>query len=499
MPTETEILAALQNDTLAQSNPINDSASAPYVITYQFENSDPSDEFSGLYTGYQAWTAAEKAAVNAQLAYIETLINVDFVEVTGNSDPTLNLGRVQLDSQGTWVSGEGGTGIAYNPSTTPYTVVDIDAIAVYDVDSSILTDYGTNLVLHELGHALGMVHPFSGTTLPSAYENNHYTVMSYTADSHSSGAAGGGFNAAFMLYDVLTLQSIWGTAENEAGDTVYTGPRTVNVDTVWDTGGTDAFDASGETDFNILDLRAGRYSTFGTFEDVAIAYGVTIENAIGGSGRDRIFGNDVTNTLNGGRGKDTLIGNGGDDTLLGKSGQDRLEGGDGNDTLNGGSGDDIQSGGDGHDTLLGAAGHDTLDGDKGRDELRGGGGNDRLTGGDANDTLYGNAGRDNLRGGKGIDTMFGGSGNDLLRGHTGVDTATGGGGADTFIFVLGDDALIVTDFTAGEDTLRLKGFDSAILGSAAQVGDDVTLSHGGDTVTLLDVTLSAVQSDFHIA
>lgn len=496
MPTQTEILAALQNATLAQSNPINDSASAPYVITYQFEDTDPSDEFSGQYTGYQAWTAAEKAALNAQLAYIETLINVDFVEVSGDSDPTLNLGRVQLDSLGTWVSGEGGTGIAYNPATTPYTVVDLDAIAVYDVDSSILTDYGTNLILHELGHALGLVHPFTGTTLPSAYENNHYTVMSYTADSESSGAPGGGFNAAFMIYDVFTLQTIWGAAENEAGDTVYTGPRTVNVDTIWDSGGTDTFDASAETDFNILDLRAGRYSTFGDFEDVAIAYGVTIENAIGASGRDRIFGNGADNTLNGGRGQDRLIGNGGDDQLLGKAGKDQLEGGSGNDTLNGGSGNDHQSGGEGHDTLLGGAGHDILEGDKGRDTLRGGGGNDRLTGGDANDTLRGDAGRDNLRGGKGTDTMYGGSGNDILRGHTGTDTATGGGGADTFIFALGDDALIVTDFTAGQDTLKLTGFDAAMLASAMQDGDNVVLSQGDDTVTLLDVTLGAVEDDF---
>ena len=46
---------------------------------------------------------------------------------------------------------------------------------------------GGLLMLHELGHALGLKHPFeNGATLPAEFDNLRYTVMSYTdhADSH---------------------------------------------------------------------------------------------------------------------------------------------------------------------------------------------------------------------------------------------------------------------------------------------------------------------------
>lgn len=52
-------------------------------------------------------------------------------------------------------------------------------------------------------------------------------------------------------------------------------------------------------------------------DTVAIAAGVIIENAIGGSGDDRLMGNDAANILRGGGGADELSGGGGSDTLVG--------------------------------------------------------------------------------------------------------------------------------------------------------------------------------------
>ena len=58
------------------------------------------------------------------------------------------------------------------------------------------------------------------------------------------------------------------------------------------------------------------------YQNVSIAYGVTIENAIGGSARDLLWGNDVANTLKGMGGNDVLRGFGGNDTLYGGAGSD---------------------------------------------------------------------------------------------------------------------------------------------------------------------------------
>ncbi|MGJ3629135.1 M10 family metallopeptidase C-terminal domain-containing protein [Sphingomonas sp. MMS24-JH45] len=77
----------------------------------------------------------------------------------------------------------------------------------------------------------------------------------------------------------------------------------------------------------------------GIFGGFTIANGVVIENATGGSGNDKLVGNDVANTLKGNAGKDLLVGGLGDDRLEGGVGTDWLNGGAGNDTLVGGKGD----------------------------------------------------------------------------------------------------------------------------------------------------------------
>jgi serralysin len=60
------------------------------------------------------------------------------------------------------------------------------------------------------------------------------------------------------------------------------------------------------------------------YDNLAIAYGTVIENAIGGSARDVLWGNHVANRLEG---------RGGDDVLNGFAGADTLVGGAGNDTF----------------------------------------------------------------------------------------------------------------------------------------------------------------------
>jgi Ca2+-binding RTX toxin-like protein len=62
-----------------------------------------------------------------------------------------------------------------------------------------------------------------------------------------------------------------------------------------------------------------------------IGYGTIIENAIGGSGNDKLSGNDTANRLTGGNGNDTLLGKAGNDKLIGGEGKDMLIGGLGKD------------------------------------------------------------------------------------------------------------------------------------------------------------------------
>lgn len=92
---------------------------------------------------------------------------------------------------------------------------------------------------------------------------------------------------------------------------------------MWDGGGNDTLDFSGFSQNQKINLAAGSFSDVGGMTgNVSIAQGVTIENAIGGSGNDLLLGNAASNILKGGAGNDILYGGGGADKLWGGSGSD---------------------------------------------------------------------------------------------------------------------------------------------------------------------------------
>lgn len=207
------------------------------------------------------------------------------------------------------------------------------------------------------------------------------------------------------------------------------------MDTIWDTGGRDTFDASSRTSAVTLNLKAGAFSSFDATDDVVIAYGTRIEKAFGGSGNDKLVGNAANNVLKGGSGNDKLLGNGGNDTLKGNAG---------------------------------------------------------------GDTLKGHKGADILLGGAGGDTLKGGTQKDTLKGQGGDDTLFGQGGADKFVYAKGNDNDTIADFTDDVDAIKFNklGDAATIMALATQVGTDVVFDFGGgDTLTVLDTTVSVLGDD----
>lgn len=134
-----------------------------------------------------------------------------------------------------------------------------------------------------------------------------------------------------------------------------------------DTGGTDTLDYSAYRSAVNVDLFWGR----GTGIGGGFFY-ADIENATGGSGSDRIWGNNFDNKLSGGSGgNDVLVGRLGSDTLVSGGGRCLLIGGGGADTLLGGKGEDI--------LIAGSTTHDENSADL--DGIMSVWGNDRLSNG----------------------------------------------------------------------------------------------------------------------
>ena len=201
-----------------------------------------------------------------------------------------------------------------------------------DADWDQGTSYNFAALIHEVGHTLGLDHPFSGVdTLAANDDFVNYTTMSYTQPSNDAAWIGYEPDAKYMIstspmvYDIAAIQHLYGAAEYNHGDTIYKyDPAKPVSEAIWDSGGADTLDFSDFTLSCSVNLVPGGYSTIAftgwtMTDNLGIAYGATIENAIGGGGADTIVGNSAANTLYGGSGvgiKDTLTGNGGADIFV---------------------------------------------------------------------------------------------------------------------------------------------------------------------------------------
>ncbi len=498
-----------------------------YRITYAFfEPGDtPPQDLGRNFTRVRALEADERAAFEQALERFEAVADLTFVPLKAGDSARADIRVFVAD-----FLDDRYAGYAYYPPRGEIILNDLPLLDRLEPGG-----VGFQLMLHELGHALGLAHPHEGRRLPAAEDHTGYTVMSYN-DHPGTGwdGARGWYPVAprtLMPYDIAALQAIYGAAPNyRPGDDryVYDG-REPRLETIRDTGGTDRIDASALTLPVRIDLRPGHHSSIGPFgsaesnrpavANVAIAADTWIEQAVGGRGDDVLIGNRLANRLEGGPGDDRLEGGGGDDVLRGGTGRDRLLGGAGADrfvgTLREVHGDRIEdfAPGDAIDILDVPPDRLTLDVQRRSDGVRlrleangqravltlsevtagdwqlaaAPGGGSRLVLGRALAAPPGTApdngpsaggmrklgaGADRWSGTAAAEEVDGGGGNDRLAGGDGNDRLLGGPGHDRLVGGGGDDSL---EGGPGRDRLDGGAGNDRLLG-----GDDRDRLQGGD-------------------
>lgn len=296
-----------------------------------------------ITTGWQGLTAAQQQAVRLALAEWSAVANIEFVEV---ADTSTNVGDLRF-----------GFSRAVAPTTAAHSYLPVgrspeagdvwlswdwrdDRLApastsssTYDMDERFA--YAT--LIHEIGHALGLYHPFDDGSLrftdplPLAEDTVLNTLMSYNWYDWSGELVP---PSSPMPYDILAIQALYGpNMRHEAGDTVWSFDISQSgVQTIWDAGGTDTLRLTNTTNqpfpdvegsqWSVIDLAEGAGSVIGFVNEgdyglsnmvsgqivrpygltptVYIAHGAVIENAVGTAGPDVIYGNASNNRLDGG-------------------------------------------------------------------------------------------------------------------------------------------------------------------------------------------------------
>jgi hypothetical protein len=293
------------------------------TVTYSFYSDAV---FAGAYYGTETVkevSAPVKANVRAIMAYYSEIMNVDFVEVT---ETPSTIGKIRImDSSGP----TGGVlAYAYYPAD-PVTMFalsgDVHLRTSNDVVPPVLSDDFTNppgirgyeVLIHEIGHALGLKHPFeaSGSStviLPTAEDYIGNTVMTYTIT--------GDHAATPMGYDELALRHIYGARSfNSANPYAFSIPDRFSRDGVlkWtsshlnmrqllhDTGPV-SLDCSASTYASAtIDMRPGGWITSSSYpaDDVLngtrLSFATLARDVRLGAGNENLYLNSAVNVVSG--------------------------------------------------------------------------------------------------------------------------------------------------------------------------------------------------------
>ncbi len=349
-----------QTSSTAVTPTVNQITGAKTTLYYDFLDGDEAYLSTADKNGFTAMNAGQESAVESALAYLSSLVNVQFVKSEAQANITFGTNTQS-----------GSAGYAYYPHSTGSAPSRVMLSTSYVANLNDTSSYDFYTLIHEVGHAMGLKHPgnynaggggASGPYLPKALDNRHTTVMSYNTAAGSKDLQvtvnGGSYSyvapaitpSSYKVLDIAALQYLYGAntstvtadyiaTDNDKSFKAFWAPKGMKVD------------ASATTRTNVFDLRAGYYSSisirtandqvsivksdltsqglsegqaqslantlvnntkslkgqiFDGKKTLGLAWGSTFSVVKGGSAGDAFYASNYSSTVDGGAGVDTL-------------------------------------------------------------------------------------------------------------------------------------------------------------------------------------------------
>jgi hypothetical protein len=352
---------------------------ANYVYSNVYNIPISSNIYTSLPSGSGMWTLSQLSNIQTILDSYSSFANISFSSVANYSGNTpANVGNNSdinislIYRSDLTMSGQSAITRGYGYAGSPLDIVlNWDGFGPYGLynDMSLSTvSFGGHVLMHEIGHSLGLSHPHGnyssvGATLTGDYRltvglgfeklgfviaqasdmnKEYFSIMSY--DDQMPMSEANTYAQTPMILDVIALQEAYGVGRGTSGN----GDDEINPG---GSGGVNSyrtyFDPAGVDKINLTNYSGGAYLNMGTTivgathlvgVSMSIAdyqlmsrgsspsslrwlYG-EFENALGSANTDLIVGNLGNNSIDGGSGDDLLNGSGGDDIIIGGDGLD---------------------------------------------------------------------------------------------------------------------------------------------------------------------------------